>query len=85
MATVNGEPITLDEFNRELATIHQGIGKDKKAEKEKISRLLKRLINMRLIIQEARRMGLDELKEVKERVDVFAAESPSRRIGRKTG
>ena len=40
---------------------------DQKAEKEKISGLLKRLINTRLIIQEARRMGLDELKELKER------------------
>jgi len=72
VATVNGEAITLDEFNQELATIHQGIGRDQKAEKEKISGLLRRLINARLIIQEARRMGLDELKEVKERVDVFS-------------
>ena len=72
VATVNNEPITLDEFNQELATIHQGIGEDQKAEKEKISGLLKRLINTRLIIQEARRMGLDELKELKERADVFA-------------
>jgi parvulin-like peptidyl-prolyl isomerase len=75
VATVNNEPITLDEFNQELATIHQGIGEDQKAEKEKISGLLNRLINTRLIIQEARRMGLDELKELKERVDVFARQT----------
>lgn len=75
VATVNDEPITLDEFNQELATIHQGIGEDQKAEKEKLSGLLKRLINTRLIIQEARRMGLDELKEFKERVDVFARQT----------
>ena len=71
VATVNNEPITLDEFNQELATIPQGIGGDQKAEKEKISGLLRRLINTRLIIQEARRMGLDELKEVKERGDIW--------------
>jgi len=75
VATVNNEPITLDEFNQELAIIHQGIGGDRKAEKEKISGLLKRLINTRLIIQEARRMGLDELKELKERGDVFARQT----------
>lgn len=75
VATVNNEPITLDEFNQELAMIHQGIGGDRKAEKEKISGLLKRLINTRLIIQEARRMGLDELKELKERGDVFARQT----------
>jgi hypothetical protein len=48
---------------------------DQKAEKERISGLLKRLINTRLIIQEARRMGLDELKELKEREDVFARQT----------
>jgi parvulin-like peptidyl-prolyl isomerase len=62
VATVNDELITLSEFNQELAG----------AEKEKKSDLLRRLINTRLIIQEARRMGLDELKEVKDRADVFA-------------
>jgi hypothetical protein len=72
VATVNGEPITLDEFNQEIGILHQEIGGDQKAGKEKISGLLKRLINTRLIIQEARRMELDELKELKERVDVFA-------------
>jgi parvulin-like peptidyl-prolyl isomerase len=72
VATVNGEPITLSEFNQELGTLRQGVGRDQRAEKERISGLLKRLINARLIIQEARRMGLDELKELKERVDVFA-------------
>jgi parvulin-like peptidyl-prolyl isomerase len=75
IATVNNEPITLDEFNRELATIHRGIGGDQKAGKEEISGLLKRLINTRLIIEEARRMGLDELKELRERVDVFARQT----------
>jgi parvulin-like peptidyl-prolyl isomerase len=75
VATVNDEPITLDEFNQDLATIPQEIGGDQKAEKEKISGLLKRLINARLIIQEARRMGLDELKELKDRVDVFARQT----------
>lgn len=73
VATVNNEPITLDEFNQDLATLPRGIGGDQKAGKEEISGLLKRLINTRLIIQEARRMGLDELKELKERVDVFGS------------
>ncbi len=72
VATVNNEPIPLDEFNQELATLRQGMSGDRRVEKERISGLLKRLINTRLIIQEARRMGLDELKELKERVDVSA-------------
>ena len=72
VAVVNEEPITLDEFNRELGILHQGREVEKKVAKEKNLDLLNRLINGRLVIQEARRMGLDELKEVKERVDVFS-------------
>ena len=72
VATINGEPITLEEFNQELSMLSEGTGGNEKVTKEKRIELLKRLINTRLIIQEARRMGLDELKELKERVDVFS-------------
>jgi parvulin-like peptidyl-prolyl isomerase len=72
VATINGEPITLEEFNQELSMLSEGTGGREKVAKEKRFELLKRLINTRLIIQEARRMGLDELKELKERVDVFS-------------
>jgi len=72
VATVNGEPITLEEFDQELSMLSEGIRGNEKVAKEKRLELLKRLINTRLIIQEARRMGLDELKELKERVDVFS-------------
>ena len=72
VATVNGEPITLSEFNQELAMLSRGVGGNQKIAEEKKLDLLRRLINTRLIIQEARRMGLDELKELKEEADVFA-------------
>ncbi len=72
VATVNGEPITLEEFDQELSMLSEGTVGNEKVAKEKRIELLKRLINTRLIIQEARRMGLDELKELKERVDVFS-------------
>jgi len=72
VATINGELITLEEFNQELSMLSEGAGGSEKVTKEKRIELLKRLINTRLIIQEARRMGLDELKELKERVDVFS-------------
>ena len=72
VATVNGEPITLEEFDQELSMLSEGAGGNDKVAKEKRIELLKRLINTRLIIQEARRMRLDELKELKERVDVFS-------------
>ena len=67
VASVNDEPITLDEFNRDLALSHGN-----KAGKEDRLELLKRLINVRLFIQEGRRMGLDELREIERMVDVFS-------------
>jgi parvulin-like peptidyl-prolyl isomerase len=70
VATVNGDPITLDEFNQELSSLTAE--KSAEGKKDVESDLLRRLINARLIIQEARRMGLDELKELGERADVFA-------------
>jgi len=71
VATVNDEVITLKEFKEELASLQEGGGKEGSQGKEE-RKLLQRLINARLIIQEARRMGLDELKELKERVEVFS-------------
>jgi hypothetical protein len=62
VATVTGEPITLDEFNRDLA-LAQGASK---------SEVLRRLINVSLVVQEAKRIGLDELPEISNKVDAFS-------------
>ena len=72
VASVNGDLITLDEFNRELTAIQQEMAEAKSDRKGDPRGFLNRLVNTRLIIQEARRMGLDELRELKERVDVFS-------------
>jgi len=66
VALVNDEPITLKEFEQELKALPQA-ERDKNREA-----LLKRLVNTRLIIQEAKRMGLQEIPELKDRVDVFS-------------
>lgn len=66
VAMVNGQPITLKEFEQDLKALPE-------AERNKNKgALLKRLINTRLIIQEAERMGLQEIPELKNRVDVFS-------------
>jgi hypothetical protein len=66
VAMVNDEPITLKEFEQELNALPE-------AERSKNREaLLKRLINTRLVIQEASRMGLHEIPELKNRVDVFS-------------
>jgi parvulin-like peptidyl-prolyl isomerase len=70
VALVNDEPITLEEFNQEVSSLKGS--KSAEGKKGTESELLRRLINTKLIIQEARKIGLDELPEVKNMVDVFS-------------
>ena len=70
VAMINDEPITLDEFNLEVSSLRAS--KSAEGKKDGDSELLRRLINTKLIIQEARKIGLDELDEVKNMVDVFS-------------
>jgi parvulin-like peptidyl-prolyl isomerase len=69
IAMVNEEPITLEEFSMETGLFRPGA---KEPSKEEASESLRRMINITLILQEAKRMGLSELKEIKDRVDVFS-------------
>jgi parvulin-like peptidyl-prolyl isomerase len=75
VASVDGDPITLDTLNQEIAlakrTMALGAAFDKKAELD----LLKRLISIRLIIQEAKNIGLDKLSDIKQMVDAFSREA----------
>lgn len=72
VASVNEEPITLAEFQREIAELTKERGPQGRAEKAEQIQLLNRMITVRLIAQEARRMGLDQIPEVKKMTDSFA-------------
>jgi len=72
VALVNDEPITLDEFNQERAPLQPGHAESPKTGKTSDSEVLRRLINTRLIVQEARKIGIDELPEIKNMVDIFS-------------
>ena len=73
LAVVNGEQITLEDLNKALTSSHEGMADDKKqAAKIDYAKILKRLINVRLILQEAKNIGLDELPETKYLVDDYA-------------
>ena len=65
VATVNDEPITLEEFNRAIAASHAARPGAKTAGRIDYSKIVNRMINTRLIVLEARNIGLDELPEVK--------------------
>lgn len=69
VASVNGEPITLEEVNRMIGASHAERTGSKKAGKVDYSVFLERIVNMRLLVLEGRNMGLDQLPEVKDAVD----------------
>jgi parvulin-like peptidyl-prolyl isomerase len=67
IAKVNDEVVTLKELSDALVSSHEGrTAGGKQAARIDFSTILKRLINVRLIVQEAREMGMDELPEVKD-------------------
>ena len=75
VATVNEEPITLEEFNRAIAASHESRRAEERAGRIDYSKIINRIINTRLIVLEARNIGLDELPEVKKLVADYSGET----------
>lgn len=71
LARINGEPLLLDEVERALAGIHSEASDNARRSRSKPSVLLERLINLKLVLQEARNIGLDTLPEVRSAQKVF--------------
>ncbi len=77
VAVVNDVPITVEDLKSTIAAAHEEGEEGKKdgtanAPKIDFNELLQRLINVQLVMQEAKTIGLDELPEVKEPVRIFA-------------
>ena len=71
LATINDEVITFEDLKKAIGTIHTGMGAEKTAPKKNFSEVLKRLINSRLMMQEARSIGLDKDELIKNSMDEF--------------
>ena len=71
VAMAGGEPITWNELEQELAPPEGETGQKKPTQKEAMQ-TLNRMINATLIVQEARRMGIDQLPELRKEMDAFA-------------
>ena len=72
VATVNDEPILLHELVDTIASAHEQMGEGKSAGRKNLDKVLRRLINIKLILLEAVNMGMDELPEVKKAVEDYA-------------
>ena len=75
VATVNDEPITLGEFNRAIAASHAARPAAKTAGRIDYSQIMNRIINTRLIVLEARNIGLDDLPEIKKMVAEYSQDA----------
>jgi parvulin-like peptidyl-prolyl isomerase len=71
LAVVNGEPITLDEFLRQLDRLHSEVDVQAPTAKQDPAALLERLVDVELIVQEAQAIGLDETPKIRQAFDVY--------------
>ncbi len=72
VASVQGEPITVEELAREVAVVRRGRPSGATVGRAEELALLNRMIDLRLIAQEARRMELDKLPELRQAIDAYA-------------
>lgn len=72
VATVNDEPITLQEFARELATMHNSMTETETPGSQSFAKLLDRQIAIKLVKQEALNIGFDRTPEVQSQIESFA-------------
>jgi len=71
IAVANDEIIPIEEFAGAIAAAHEGKAEQKTPARKNYSEVLNRLINIKLIAQEARNIGLDQLPDTKNLVGTF--------------
>ena len=75
VAMVADEPITLKEFSREMASMHQELKEGEAAKNQNYKDLLERLITVKLVKQEALNIGFDRTPQVQSQMDNFAVKN----------
>ena len=75
VATVNGEPITLEELSRAITSSHSTISGLQEAGHVNFSHIMERLITRRLILIEAGNMGIDQLPAITSAVKQYSKDT----------
>lgn len=73
VAVVNGEPILLESVERELMRVHMAGAQDEEMQRAEfdLDRLIQKMINDRLLAQEARAIGMDQDSKFTARVAAY--------------
>jgi hypothetical protein len=74
VAVVDEEPITFSDLMRRIASIHREMDEGSTVPKKDYADLLNRVIATKLIVHEARNIGLDELPEIVENVETVSTD-----------
>lgn len=74
VALVNGEAITLDDLKNSLGSIHEDVSEKKGPADKNFNEIINRLVNVKLILQEARDIGLYDLQDVTKMIDSYSEE-----------
>ena len=71
VAVVDDEPITFSDLTESIGSTHAGRAEEATGVKKDYANLLERIVTRRLIVQEAKNIGLDELPEIASQIDAF--------------
>jgi len=71
VATVNEEKITIDELTEAITAMHEGMTEQQTMAKKSYKEVLNRLINIKLLVQEAENIGLDEIEDIKKKLKTY--------------
>ncbi len=74
VAVVDEEPITFYDLKRRIGSIHREMDEGSKAPKKDYADLLDRVITTKLIVHEARNIGLDELPEIVQAIETMSTD-----------
>jgi hypothetical protein len=72
VAVVDEEPITMGELTESIASMHSGTLEGSTSARKSYANLLERIITTKLIVQEARNIGFDEMPEFVSLVEGFS-------------
>ena len=72
VAIVNEEPITVSDLTRQIASTHARRTEGATLARKDYARLLERLVTAKLIVEEARNIGFDELPALRSQVETFS-------------
>jgi hypothetical protein len=84
VATVNGEAITIDDLFAQVGSMHMGIAEPiDGVKKPDPAGMLDRLIDVKMVVQEGRMIGLDELPEFTRRAERLRMDTLRGELARK--